>query len=523
MTAYDVILVGAGHNGLVAATMLAKAGLRTLVLERRPIVGGAAVTEEFFPGFRCSILAHVAQPAAEVMGALRLVEHGLELIDPDPWMFAPCPDGRSLVISRDCATSARRIAQFSEADARTYPEFCATLARVGRFVAELMASVPPDIEQSSRADLWTLLKIGHRFRGLGKKDAYRLLRWLAMPAADFVSEWFESEPLRSAMAAPGIFGTAFGPRSPGSTAVLLLQRAAGEGMPRFARGGVGAFTSALASAARAAGAEVRTGAAVARVEVQDGCATGVVLHTGEALRARGVVSNADPRRTLLGLVHPEHLEPTLINRIRHYRCVGTLAKINLALSDLPKFTALRGSHDVRMLSGRIHIGPDLDYLERAFDASKYGKYSPRPYLDVTIPTISDPQLAPAGRHVMSICAQYAPYKLRGSDWNTAGPAFADIVIDTLSEYAPDLKSLILHRQIVTPQDLESTYGLTGGHIFHGELALDQLFTMRPLLGWARYRTPIRGLYLCGSGTHPGYGVSGLSGLNAAREILRDLK
>ena len=247
------------------------------------------------------------------------------------------------------------------------------------------------------------------------------------------------------------------------------------------------------------------------------------LTSGEELRATTVVSNADPRRTLLGMVDPVELEPGFLARIRSYRSAGNVAKINLALRELPRFTALPSSGDARALAGCIHIGPDLEYLERAFDASKYGTFSPRPYLDVAIPSISDPTLAPAGAHVMSINAQFAPYRLRGTDWTAAGPLLADAVIDTLSQYAPNLRSLIIHRQVITPVDLESAYGLTGGHIFHGELALDQLFTMRPLLGWARYRMPIAGLYLCGAGTHPGYGVSGLSGLNASREILKDVR
>jgi phytoene dehydrogenase-like protein len=516
----DVIFVGGGHNGLAAAAMLARRGVKTLVLEARSIVGGAAITEELHPGFRISTLAHAAQPAAALIGELRLADHGLELIEPDPYLFAPLADGRSLMLGRDRERNAASIATFSPHDARRYPEFCATLDRIRSFVANVMANPPPDIEHPTTRDLWSLVTMGRRFRGLGKKDAYRLLRWAPMSAADFVSEWFESEPLRATIAAGGIFGTSLGPRSAGSAAVLLMRMSAGDGRQRLVRGGLGAFTSALASAARAAGVDIRTDAEVRRIHVSDGSVTGVTLASGEELHAKAVVSNADPRRTLLGLIDPVELEPGFLMRVRNYRSVGTVAKINLALTALPQFTALPG--DARAFGGFIHIGPELDYLERAFDSSKYGDWSPRPYLDVTIPSVTDPTLAPAGAHVMSITAQYAPYRLRFAEWSDVTPTFADATIDTLAEYAPGLKSLILQRQVITPVDLEANYGLTGGHIFHGELALDQLFTMRPLLGWARYRTPIRGLYLCGAGTHPGYGVSGLSGLNAAREILKDL-
>jgi phytoene dehydrogenase-like protein len=516
----DVILIGAGHNGLAAAAILARRGLKVLVLESRAIVGGAAITEELHPGFRISTLAHAVQPADALMTELRLAEHGVAFIEPDPYLFAPLPDGRSVVLSRDIDITARSIAAFSSEDARRYPEFCATLGRIRSFVADVMAKTPPDIEQPTRRDLWSMLILGRRFRGLGKRDAYRLLRWAPMSAADFVSEWFESEPLRAAIAAGGIFGTALGPRSAGSAAVLLMRMSAGDGRPRLVRGGVGALTSAIASAARAAGAEIRTNAAVRRIDVKGGRAIGVTLESGEALPAKAVISNADPRRTLLNLVDPVELEPGFLTRMRNYRGAGTLAKINLALSALPNFRAAsEGGHG--LLGGIIHIGSDLDYLERAFDASKYGAWSPRPYMELTIPSITDASLAPGGAHVMSITAQYAPYRLRFTDWADASVRFGDAVIDTLAEYAPDLKQLIIHRQVITPAELESQYGLTGGHIFHGELALDQLFTMRPLLGWARYRTPIAGLYLCGAGTHPGYGVSGLSGLNAAREVLKD--
>ena len=516
----DVIFVGAGHNGLAAATLLARRGLKTLVLEARGAVGGTAITDELHPGFRISTLAHAAQPAPALMTELRLAEHGVELIEPDPYLVVPLQDGRSLVLSRDADASARSIATFSADDARRYPEFCGTIDRLRSFVGSVMASAPPDIEQPSNADVWSMLMMGRRFRGLGKKDAYRLMRWAPMSAADFVSEWFTSEPLRAAIAAGGILGTSLGPRSAGSAAVLLMRMCLGDGRQRLVRGGVGSLTAGLAASARAAGAEIRTNAEVRRIVVTGGRATGVTLTSGAELEAGVVVSNADPRRTLLGLIDPIELEPGFLARVRNYRSSGTVAKINLALKALPNFPSVKG--DVGTLGGFIQIAPELDYLERAFDASKYGKWSHQPYLEITVPSLTDPTLAPAGSHVMSISAQYAPYHLRGADWETEGRGFADAVVATLAAYAPDLPSLILHRQVITPVDLESIYGLTGGHIFHGELSLDQLFTMRPLLGWARYRTPISGLYLCGAGTHPGYGVSGLSGLNAAREILEDL-
>ena len=515
---YDAIVIGAGHNGLVAACGIARAGLKTLVLERSNRIGGAAITTEIHPGFRISTLSHTAHLAPSVLEAMQLASHGVELIDPEPRLFVPAGDGRNLVLSRDAAASGDSIAQFSKRDAERYPEFQSVVGRITRFASRVMEMAPPNIEQTSRGDLWTLLQLGIGFRRLGEKNVHRLLRWAPMSAADFASEWFESEPLRAAIAAPGIFGTAFGPRSAGSTAVLLMHLAAGEG-PKFVKGGLGSLTAAMASAARAAGAEIRTDSAVARVDIVRGRAVGVTLASGEQLRAKAVVSNADPRRTLLQLVDPIELSPSFLERIRSYRSIGRVAKINLALSDLPRFTGA----DPGGLAGRIQIGPTTDYLERAFDASKYGSFSPRPYLDVAIPSLADPSLAPTGAHVMSITASFAPFLLRNGDWATAGPALADAVIDILAEYAPGVGNLILQRQVITPADLESEFGLTGGHIFHGELALDQLFTMRPLLGWARYRTPIDDLYLCGAGTHPGYGICGLSGLNAGREVIHDLR
>jgi phytoene dehydrogenase-like protein len=347
-----------------------------------------------------------------------------------------------------------------------------------------------------------------------------------MAVADLVAEFFDTELLRATIAARGIFGTFLGPWSAGSSLVLLI-RAAGDthpaGSSTFALGGMGAVTQAMASSAQKAGAEIRTDAEVIEVRVKDGSATSVILSTGEEISAEAIVSNADPKRTLLKLVDPIHLSPDFVMKLQHYRMPGTVAKVNLALAGLPKFTALDGGNESGALSGRIHIGPEIDYLERAFDESKYGNFSRQPYLEITLPSVTDSSLAPSGKHVMSIYVQYAPYKLKSGDWESQRVGLGDAVVKTLSQYAPNLPELILRHQIITPQDLEDTYGLTGGHIFHGELALDQFFTMRPLLDWARYRTPIGNLYLCGSGTHPGAGLTGGSGANAAREILKDLR
>ena len=525
----DIVIIGAGHNGLVTAFYLARAGLKPLLLERLPVVGGAAITDELAPGFKCSTLAHSAGPIApDVASDMELDRHGLEMIEPGVRLFAPSPDGRSLILYREAARSREEIARFSKEDADRYLEFERALGRVASVLGPLLSKTPPAIHLPTAGDVWNLLGVGKRLRSLGRKDMLRLLRWGPMPVADLAREWFGTEILRAIVASRGIFGTFMGPRSPGSSAVLLM-RTAGDPHPAgpasFAKGGMGALTAALAKAATEAGAAITTGAEVARIEVKDGRVDGVVLSTGEEIAAKMVISNADPRRTFLGLIDPVHLDPDFVLKMRNYRCPGTVAKVNLALAGLPSFTALKSPETSapEALAGRIHIGPELDYLERAFDDAKYGNFSRQPYLDITIPSISDPSLAPGGRHVMSICVQFAPFKLKAGEWAGLGDSLGDVVVKTLAEYAPDLPRLILHRQVITPRDLEQTYGLTGGHIFHGELALDQLFATRPVLGWARYRTPLRGLYLCGSGTHPGTGLNGECGRNAAREIRRDWK
>jgi len=527
----DVIIVGGGHNGLVAAFYLAKAGCKPLVLERRAQVGGSAITEELHPGFRCSTLAHNTGPLrADIVRDMQLEQHGLKLTTSDVSTVSLLPDGRALVLYADTKKAAQEIAEWSQKDAASYVEFSAALGKIGKVIGEALLLTPPDIDNPSSGDLWGMLKTGRSIRNLGKKDLYRVLRWGPMAVADLAAEFFDTEPLRATIAARGIFGTSLGPWSAGSALVLLLRAAADQlqnaspaGSVQFPAGGIGAVTLAMAAAAKQAGAEIRTGADVAEIRVKDGVATGVVLTSGEEISARAVVSNADPKRTLMRLVDPAQLSPDFIQKMKNYRSLGTVAKINLALSALPEFTALKAKADGNLLRGRIQISPEIDYLERAFDESKYGNFSRNPYIEITFPSLSDPSLAPADQHVMSIYMQYAPYKLKDGDWESQRKALGETVVKTIAQYAPNLPQTILRHQIITPKDLEDTYGLTGGHIFHGELALDQFFTMRPVLDWARYSTPIENLYLCGSGTHPGTGLTGGSGANAAREIAKALK
>lgn len=535
-----VAFIGGGHNALIAATYLAKGGFKPLVLERREIAGGGAITEEFAPGFRVSTLAHTVGPLrADIARDLQLEKFAYELLRPDPRLFAPRPDGESLLFYDDTAKTAAAIARLSEKDASKYAHFATTLEELAGLFTELCSITPPAIDSPSPEDLWNLLKTGRNARKLGKDGIFNLLRWGPMAAADFVAEFFETELLRAVVAARGIFGTAMGPWSAGSTAVLLLRAAFDHhpvGPAAFPRGGLGALTNALAECAKQAGTEIRTNAEVQHICVKDGAIAGVVLSDGEEIKVEAVVSGVDPKRTFFKLLDTTQLDPTFALRIRNVRAAGTVAKVNLALGGLPAFRALEKSEDgLRALSGRIHVGPEIDYLERAFDASKYGEFSAAPYLDVMIPTLLDPALAPDGKHVLSAYVQFAPFKLAGpaadgktivkseANWSARRRDLGDTVVRTLAAYAPNLPELVEHMQVITPQDLDSIYGFTGGHIFHGELALDQLFTMRPVLDWARYKTPIRGLFLCGSGTHPGNGLTGASGANAAKEIIHALR
>jgi phytoene dehydrogenase-like protein len=535
-----VALIGGGHNALITAFYLAKGGFKPLVLEGREMVGGGAITEEFHPGFHASTLSHTIGPLrADIARDLEFHKLDCEILRPDPRVFAPAPGGKSLLFYNEHAKTAAEIARHSERDAAKYAQFAETLDHLFSVIGEIVSITPPAIDSPSPEDFWNLFKAGRSVRSLGKHGIFDLLRWGPMAVADFVSEFFETDLLRAVIAARGIFGTALGPWSAGSTAVLLLRAAADShpvGSAAFPRGGLGSLTRALADAARKAGVEIRTNAEVQLVRIKDGAVAGLVLADGEEIVAEAVVSGVDPKRTFFKLLDPTQLDPTFALRIRNVRAAGTVAKVHLALGGLPVFTSLDPVEGfLNSLSGRIHIGPEIDYLERAFDASKYGEFSSAPYLEVTLPTLLDPSLAPEGKHVLSAYVQFAPFKLAGasadgktivkseSNWDARRKDLGDTVVKTLAQYAPNLPGLIEHMQVITPHDLETIYGFTGGHIFHGELALDQLFTMRPVLDWARYKTPIRGLYLCGSGTHPGNGLTGSSGANAAREIIRDLR
>src|SRR5262245_37987193 len=437
MAGRDVVIIGGGHNGLVTAFYLAKAGRKPLVLERRPAVGGAAVTDEIHPGFKVPTLAHTLGPLrADVARDMALERHGLHVIRPEVRVFSPSPDGRALFLYDDAERSAASIAPFSAKDAEKYKEFHGTLGRIGKVMAKVLETTPPSIDHPSSGDLMNMLRIGRGLRGLGRKEMYHVLRWGPMAIADLVAEFFETELLRATIAARGTFGAFLGPWSAG-TSLMLLMRAAGDGNPAgptlFPKGGMGTVTQAMAAVATQAGAEIRTDADVRQIAIKDGRATGVVLASGETIEAGAVISNADPRRTLLGLVDPLHLGPEFVVRMRNYRCYGTVAKVNLALSGLPEFTALKrpsagAPAGTAALSGRIHIGHEIDYLERAFDDSKYGEFSKQPWLDVTIPSIADPSLAPSGKHVMSIVMQYAPYRLKTGDWDARVEALGDTIV-----------------------------------------------------------------------------------------------
>ena len=520
-TRYDAIVIGGGVNGLTCATALAKAGVRTLLLEQRAAVGGCASASEIVDGFTAPTLAHATGPVRrDVVEELQLYLHGLAFSDGAIQVSSLSPDGRPLIIYEDPKQTAAGLAAWSAADAARWWPFQATLQRLGALIGSLFIVTPPSVDAPSARDVFALMHTLGDFRSMPKDDQWRLLRWGPMAVADLVAESIDTELLRATVAADGIFGAMLGPWSAGSGLQLLLasaNRALEWPAGRLIAGGPIALARSLEGAALRFGVEIRTGCQVSRVDIADDRAVGVTLDGGERIESRSVVSGVDPQRTFLTLCDAEYLPPEFLWRMKHYRSRGTLAKVNLALSALPSFTGATRE----MLASRVRLAPDIDYLERAFDHAKYGRFSPNPWIEFTIPSLSDPTLSPPGAHVLSAYAQFAPYALRES-WETQRDALGDAVVKKLAEYAPGLTSLIVDRQVLTPLDLERGWGLTGGHIFHGELSLDQFFTMRPLLGFGQYRTPVKGLFLCGSGCHPGTGLTGGSGMNAAREITRQL-
>jgi phytoene dehydrogenase-like protein len=524
---YDVIIIGAGHNSLVAAGYLAKAGRQVVVLEKRDVVGGTAVTEEAFPGFKISPCADSAgYLSPQVRRDLKVDSH-VEILPIDPIASSPEPDGSHLTIWRDTARTVKEIEHFSKADAAKYPEFVKLMQKIAGVVGGLLNMNPPDLPSVGFADIRGGLSLAGPLLKLGRMNINELLRVLPMPIEDLLNEWFESPVVQGAIAASAVKDVTWGPQEAGTVLTFFYNWGLSDnGLFRSSsipKGGMGALSDALASAAKGFGAEIRTGAEVAKVNMAQNRVTGVTLANGEQIEASRVVSGASPRTTFLDLVEPRYLDSTFIKHVHNIKYRGSTARVHLALRDLPTFPALAGSDAAAHLRGPIQIAPSIAYLQKGFDCTKYGRCSDAPYLDILIPTLTDPSLAPSGQHIMSITAKYAPYNLRDGDWGSQKEAFADLVIDTLAEFAPNIRELILHKKIITPVDLETVYSLPEGNMNHGDLTLDQFFHMRPIPGFAQYRTPVDGLYVCGAGCHPGGGVTGIPGRKAASAILKDGK
>ena len=539
---YDAIVIGGGHNGLTCAAYLARAGRKVLVLERRHVLGGAAVTEEVFPGFKFSVCSYVVSLLRpEIIRELDLPRHGMELLPLDG-TFTPMPNGDYLWRVNDHYKTRREIMRHSRLDAEAYDEYGKAMVEMGRFAKPILGMLPPDPTSLDPRGLLELLGIGRRFRGMRYHDRLNQVQLLTMSAIDFLDQWFETDVLKATMSASGIIGTFLGVRSPG-TAYVLLHHYMGEIDGAFrswglSRGGTGAVSNAIAAAARELGVDIRTEQAVAKILTKNGRATGVALANGDEVEAKTVISSVDPNLTFLKLLDPRVLPDDFVAGVRRYKFRGSSGKVNLALDALPDFTCLPGpgAH----LRGAMSISPSVDYMEQAYDDAKYGRFSRRPYMDIVIPSLTDPSVAPPGKHVMSCFVQYAPYELRrepgaGSRepgdgnrefdpglWDQQREAFGDAVIDAIAQYAPNIRNIILHRQVLTPLDLEREYGLTEGNIFQGELTLEQLFFLRPVPGWAQYATPVDRLYMCGSATHPGGGIMGAPGRNAAMRVLKEI-
>jgi phytoene dehydrogenase-like protein len=523
---YDAVIIGGGHNGLVAAAYLARAGLKVVVVERRHVLGGAAVTEEVFPGFRFSVASYVVSLLRpEIVRELELPKHGLEILPLDG-TFTPLDDDYLWRVN-DHGRTVRELRRWSPSDAEAYEDYSRLMVEMARFVKPILSMAPPDPGRFRPREWLPVARLGREFKNLPSEQQAVFIQLMTMSAADFLDQWFETDPLKATMSASGIIGTFQGIRSPG-TAYVLLHHYMGEidgvlrawGIPR---GGTGAVSNSIADAARSLGVEIRTEAAVEQLLTRRDEVIGVVLASGEEVTGRVTLSSLDPHQTFDRLVPPGHLDSSFLEEVARYRYRGSSGKVNLALDGLPEFTCLPGAGD--HLRGAISFSPGIDYMELAYDDAKSGRFSRRPYIDMIIPTLVDPSMAPPGKHVMSCFVQYAPYHLAdGDEWDDARRwAFGESVVDTIAERAPNIRDLILHEQVLTPKDIEETFGLSEGNIFQGELSLEQLFFNRPLPGWARYRTPLQNLWMCGSATHPGGGIMGASGRLAARQVVRSLR
>jgi phytoene dehydrogenase-like protein len=529
---YDAIIIGGGHNGLVSAAYLARAGLKTLVLEKRHLLGGAAVTEEIFPGFRFSVFSYVVSLLRpEIIRDLQLPRHGLDILPLDG-TFTPLRPGEGPAAGggdylwrvNDHGRTIRELRRWSASDAEAYEEYGQLMVEMARFIKPILAITPPDPTSNDPRPLLPLGALARRFQQLPQRQQAVFVQLMTMSASDFLDQWFETRPLKATMSASGIIGTYQGVKSPG-TAYVLLHHYMGEidgafrawGIPK---GGTGGISNAIGSAAQALGAEIRMEAPVARVTVRGGRATGVMLEDGEEIEASSVLSSLDSRLTFLGLLEPGTLDPSFEEEIRRFKFRGSSGKVNLAVDRLPDLTCLPGEGE--HLRGAISFSPSVEEMEQAYDDAKYGRFSRRPYVDMIIPTLVDPSMAPPGKHVISCFVQYAPYKLSPElgTWDDQREAFGDAVIDRIAEFAPNIRDVILHRNVQTPLDIERTTGLSEGNIFQGELSLEQLFFNRPVPGYARFRTPVRDLWLCGSATHPGGGIMGANGRIAALEVLK---
>ena len=525
---YDAVVIGAGHNGLTAAAYLARTGLSVVVLERREIVGGCCVTEEIAPGCRVSTTSYIASMLRpEVIRDLRLADHGLRMVPCDPGIQVAFPDGRVVPWWVDRARAQAEFSKFSAKDAKTFVRVDDQLKKLARYLQPFFMEPPPEIDAGSIGGWADLFRVGKRFRGISNDEISQLIAFLTGSLGEFLDNNYESDVIKTMFLANNVYGKHGGPYQPGTAIGLLFHLLSGgehnlQGFYGHVMGGMGSITQALAAAGRKLGVEIQTSAPVAQIDIRNGRARGVVLQDGTEIRARMVLSNADPKRTFLGMISESDLPDDFVNAIRGIKMAGPCAKVNLVLNEEPRFTGTPSSH-TPLERTFYTLVPSLEFAERCYDICKFGEIPEELWVDCVVSSNADDSLAPKGKHILTCFVQYVPYHLRQGTWDENRELLGDRVIGKIGEYAPNVPNSIFARQVLTPLDLERTYGLTEGNIFHGDLRLEQLFFMRPVSGWSQYRTPIDGLYLCGAGTHPGGGVTGAPGHNAAQQVLRDWK